>query len=414
MIDVRAALRLPDFRKLLMASAFTTLAGGALIVVIRYQIYELTDDPQYLGWLGLVQAVPALTLALFGGHFADRTDRRRIILCTLAAAVVCAAAFAALSFYSGTISLLSIYSIVFLFGVARGFADPAVSAFEAQIVPREMYVGAAAIQGSVWLSCAIVGPALGGFAYEYLGASVTYELIAVLFAMAVLTVWRVAPRPVPTVAAHESVARSIAEGVKYVFRDQVLVGSMALDLFAVLFGGMIAMLPVFAKDILKVNAAHLGIMTAAPSAGALLVMIWSTRHPPVKHAGRNLMLCVAAFGVSTIVFALSTNYWLSLAALAASGAFDGVSIVIRKSIMRIMSPEHLRGRISAVSSIFIGASNEVGEFESGMAAKLLGTVPSVWLGGVVTLGVVAVAGVAAPRLRKLNLAAMKTEHAVKP
>jgi MFS family permease len=187
---------------------------------------------------------------------------------------------------------------------------------------------------------------------------------------------------------------------------------MALDLFAVLFGGAIAMLPVFAKDVLGVGAARLGVMNAAPSAGALLVMIWSTRHPPVKHAGRNLMLSVAAFGVSMIVFALSKNFWLSLAALAASGAFDGVSIVIRKSIMRILSPEHLRGRISAVSSIFIGSSNEIGEFESGMAAKLLGTVPSVWIGGVVTLAVVGLAAAVAPRLRRLSLVDLKTEHAV--
>jgi MFS family permease len=412
MTDFRAALRVPDLRKLLAASAFTTLASGALVVVIRYQVYELTSDPQYLGWLGLVQAIPAITLALVGGHIADRTDRRKIILVTLGAAVVCATAFATMSFYSVAAGLLPIYSIVFLFGIARGFADPAVNAFESQVVPRELYVGAAAIQASVWLGCAIVGPALGGIAYEYIGATSTYGMIAMLFAMAFLAVLQIPPRPAPVSKSDESVVRSIALGVRYVFRDQVLVGSMALDLFAVLFGGAIAMLPVFAKDVLGVGAARLGVMNAAPSAGALLVMIWSTRHPPVKHAGRNLMLSVAAFGVSMIVFALSKNFWLSLAALAASGAFDGVSIVIRKSIMRILSPEHLRGRISAVSSIFIGSSNEIGEFESGMAAKLLGTVPSVWIGGVVTLAVVGLAAAVAPRLRRLSLVDLKTEHAV--
>jgi MFS family permease len=207
----------------------------------------------------------------------------------------------------------------------------------------------------------------------------------------------------PKRAAGESVFRSIALGVRYVFGDQILVGSMALDLFAVLFGGAIALLPAFAKDILHVGAGRFGLLNAAPSVGALVVMLWSTRHPPIKHAGRNLLLSVAGFGVSMIAFALSTNFWLSLAALAASGGFDGVSMVIRKSILRIMSPDHLRGRIAAVSSIFIGSSNEIGAFESGVAAKLLGTVRSVWLGGVVTLIVVAATAAVAPRLRRIDL-----------
>jgi MFS family permease len=213
--------------------------------------------------------------------------------------------------------------------------------------------------------------------------------------------------PVPPAKETESIFRSIAIGVRYVFGDQVLVGSMALDLFAVLFGGAIALLPVFAKDIVKVGPVGLGALNAAPSVGSLVVMIWSTRYPPVRDAGLNLLLSVTAFGVSMIVFAFSENFWLSLVALALSGAFDGISMVIRKAILRVMSPEQMRGRVSAVNSIFIGASNEVGAFESGVAAKLLGTVPSVWIGGVVTLVVVVGAAVLAPRLRTLNLMAAK-------
>jgi MFS family permease len=413
MTVARAALRLPDFRNLLAASAFTTLASRALAVVIGYQVYKLSGDPLSLGWLGLVEAIPALTLALFGGHVADRADRKRIILITLVAATLCAAGLAALAYNSNASGLIPLYAIVFTVGIARGFAEPAMSAFEAQVVPRELYVNAAALQSSVWQGCAIVGPALGGIAYGQLGAALTYELIALLFVCSLLAVLRIGSRPTPAQHAGESIFRSIAIGVRYVFRDQILVGSMALDLFAVLFGGAIAMLPVFAQDVLKVGPEHLGVMTAAPSVGALLVMLWSTRRPPVKRAGRNLILSVAAFGVSMIVFALSTNFWLSLLALAASGAFDGVSMVIRKSILRIMSPDHLRGRISAVSSIFIGSSNEVGAFESGVAASLLGTVRSVWLGGVVTLVVVALAAVAAPRLRRLDLTVELVEHPVK-
>ena len=405
-----AAWQLRDFRSLLAASAFTTLAGRALAAVSGYQIYEISGDPLSLGWLGLVEAIPALSLALFGGHIADRHDQRRIILCTQATAVLCAVALALLSLDPAVFGLAALYAVVFVVGVARGFADPAVGAFEAHVVPRELYVGAAALQSSVWQGCAIVGPALGGIAYDLVGAAATYGMIAVLFALAGFAVWTIRSRPIPERVEGESIVRSIALGVRYVFGDQILVGSMALDLFAVLFGGAIALLPAFAKDVLHVGAAKFGLLNAAPSVGALLVMIWSTRHPPIKHAGRNLLLSVAGFGVSMIVFALSTDFWLSLCALAASGGFDGISMVIRKSILRIMSPDHLRGRIAAVSSIFIGSSNEISAFESGVAAKLLGTVRSVWLGGVVTLAVVAVTAAIAPRLRRIDLSATLEEN----
>jgi MFS family permease len=199
--------------------------------------------------------------------------------------------------------------------------------------------------------------------------------------------------------------RSIAIGVRFVFANQILVGSMALDLFAVLFGGAVALLPVFATEILKIGATGVGLLNAAPAAGGILIMLWSTRHPPIRHAGRNLLLCVAGFGVSIIVFALSENFYLSMFALAASGACDGVSVVIRRAILRLNSPEHMRGRVAAVNMIFISASNELGAFESGIAAAALGTVRSVWLGGVVTLLIAGGAAIFAPKLRRLNLGA---------
>jgi MFS family permease len=211
------------------------------------------------------------------------------------------------------------------------------------------------------------------------------------------------PKPMPPMEEKETMWHSISIGVRYVFHHQVLVGSMALDLFAVLFGGAVALLPIFANDILKVGPSGLGLLAAAPSAGALLSMLWATRHPPVKNAGKILLGVVAGFGVSIILFALSRNLFLSLIALAASGLFDGVSIVIRETTLRLLSPEHLRGRIAAVNWVFIGSSNEIGAFESGMVASLLGTVPTVWLGGVVTLIVVGATALLAPQLRKLNL-----------
>jgi MFS family permease len=407
-MNARAALRLPDFRRLLAASAFVTLAARALFVVIGYQTYALTNDTMALGWLGLVQAIPALSLALLGGHVADRIDRRRIILLTQMMATLGVGVLAFLALDPATLRMPALYAAAFVIGIARGFAEPAVAALEAQVIPREFYVRASAWQGSAWVSCAIVGPALGGFAYDLIGAAGTYALIAALFAAAWLSVFRIARQPKPAAQPRdESVLRSISLGVRFVFTDQVLVGSMALDLFAVLFGGAIAMIPVFVTDILQVpeqrRGMMIGLLNAAPAIGALLVMLWSTRYPPTRHAGRILLICVFGFGLCMIAFAFSENPWLSMFVLGLGGAFDGVSMVIRKSIVRVLTPDHMRGRVSAVSMIFIGSSNEIGEFESGVAAKLIGTVQSVWLGGAITLLVVVITALTAPRLRRLRL-----------
>lgn len=401
--DPYAILRLPEFRFLLAANAFSTLASRSLAVVIGFQVYALTKDTLALGTLGLVEAIPALSLALFGGVVADRFDRRTIVLTTGAVSVLCAVLFALLSARMEASGVAALYGVVFAAGFARGFSEPAASAFEAQVVPRELFASGSAWISSVWQGCSIAGPALAGFAYAAFGAGGTYWVLAVLFSLAWLSMRMIAPKPRPVPVPGESVGRSIALGVRYVFRHQVIVGSMSLDLFAVLFGGAIALLPVFATDILNVGPRGLGLLAAAPAVGALAVMLVATRRPPARHAGRDLILAVAGFGVSMIVFGLSRNFALSLVALVASGMFDGLSMVIRRTILRVMSPEHMRGRIASVSSIFIGSSNEIGAFESGVLATLLGTARSVWLGGVVTLVVVGAVAVLAPKLRALDL-----------
>ena len=401
--DPYAALRLPEVRLLMAAGACTTLASRALAVVIGFQVYQLTKSPLALGELGLVEAIPAVSLALFGGHVADRSDRRAIVLITGAVSVLAALAFALLARGAAHLGVWPLYAVVFVAGVARGFSEPAAAAFEAQVVPRPLYINASAWLSSVGQGCAVAGPAIGGFAYALLGAPATYALIAALFALAWLGVFRIAPKPRPVPVAGESVWRSIALGVRFVFGNQVLVGSMALDLFAVLFGGAIALLPVFAGDILRVGPRGLGLLVSAPSAGALLVMLLATRRPPARRAGRDLLWAVGGFGVCMLAFGLSRNFVLSLAALAASGGFDGLSMVIRRSILRLHSPEAMRGRVAAVSSIFIGSSNEIGAFESGVTATLLGTARSVWLGGVLTLLVVSATALFAPKLRRLSL-----------
>ncbi|MCI0360499.1 MAG: MFS transporter [Planctomycetaceae bacterium] len=293
--------------------------------------------------------------------------------------------------------------MVFVAGIARGFAEPAVSAWEAQIIPPALIMKASAWFSSTWLCCAIAGPVLGGASLAAWGPAATFGCFAALFGLSWISVTRMQTYPVIPPPVGESIWQSIAEGVKYVVRDQVLVGSMALDLFAVLFGGAIAILPVFASDILRVGPIELGFLNAAPNAGALVTMLYATRQPPLRHAGRNLLVAVGGFGIAMIVFALSKNFWLSLAALAVAGICDGVSVVIRRSIVRLLSPKHLRGRIAAVGMVFIGASNELGALESGLAAGWLGTVRSVWAGGLLTLLIVGVTAVRAPLLRRLRL-----------
>jgi MFS family permease len=397
----QSVFELGEFRHLLSSIACSTLAGQALLLVVRFQVYEISKSPLSLGMLGLVEAIPALSLVLLGGHIADRYDRRRILQVTTALLAMCAVVLAAIS--QRGMSLAALYATVFAVGVARSFAAPANSALEAQVVPVHLIVKSATWFATTWLIASVVGPVLGGHAYDHFGPIATYIGIAVLYAMACFGAFQISPKPHEAPREEESIWQSIRAGVAYVAGDEVLLGSMALDLFAVLFGGAIAILPIYAADILHVDTARLGMLTAAPNAGALLTMLIATRYPPVRHAGRNLLLAVVGFGVTMLVFAVSKNFYLSLAVLFLSGVFDGISVVIRKSIVRLMSPNYLRGRIAAVSLIFIGSSNEIGALESGLAAAWLGTVPSVLAGGTLTLVVAGVTAILAPRLRSLRL-----------
>ncbi|GBF06715.1 major facilitator transporter [Deinococcus aerius] len=399
----RAVLQLPEFRAMLLATLCSTLAGRAVALTVAYQLYQLTKNPLTLGLLGLVEAIPALSLALFGGVVADRSDRRRILLTTTTVEVGCALLFAGYALLGAGVGVWPILALVFCLGLARGFSDPALPAFEAQVVPRELLLRASAWQASVWQAAAIAGPALGGVLYAALGARGSYLFAAALFGVALGCVAFIRPKPRPQFVPGEPVWQSIKEGLAFVLRRQVLVGSMALDLFSVLFGGAVALLPVFASDILRVGPTGLGVLVAAPSVGALAVMLYATSRPPGKNAGRTLLGAVAGFGVCMVVFGLSRNLVLSVAALVFAGLFDGISMVVRRATLRLKAPDHLRGRVSAVSSMFIGASNELGAFESGVAASLLGTARSVWLGGLVTLLVVGVTAFLAPELRAMDL-----------
>ncbi|HET7704207.1 MAG TPA: MFS transporter [Candidatus Limnocylindrales bacterium] len=402
MSAARSLLVLREFRALLGARSTNALAMSALVTVVAFQVYAITRDPLALGWLGLVEAVPALSLVLFGGHLADRRDRRTIVVVTSGIVTLCAVALAALS-ASAVLSLGAILVVIFATGIASGFERPALTALEAQVVPRDEAARGVSMLSSVSLAGSIVGPAFGGIAIALVGIPMTYAAIAVLLTISTGCLALIGRKPMPEPIAGEPILTSLLGGVRYVRRTPVLLGSMALDLFAVFFGGAIALLPIFAADILHVGPIGLGVLRTAPSLGALLVMLAATRRPPGRSAGRTLLVAVAGFGVSMIVFGASTTFAVSLIALFFAGVTDGVSMIIRNTILRVMSPERIRGRVASVNWVFIGASNELGAFESGVAARLFGTVPSVIGGGLLTLAVVAVTAVLVPALRHLDL-----------
>jgi MFS family permease len=385
------------------ARALAALGMTAVATTVAFQTYEVTGDPLALGILGLVEAIPALGLMLLGGHVADRRDRRSVVLSTGLMLVVGATALAVMSGMGDGISFAGILAVIFLIGVASAFERPALMAFETQVIPVEHASRGASLTGGAWTAAGIAGPAFGGLSIAFVGIPLTYLAIAGLLAVSVLLITRIGRKPMARPAVSEGFVRSLAGGVGYVARHQVLLSSMALDLFAVFFGGAMAMLPIYASDILGVGPVGLGVLRTMPSAGALLAMGMTTRFQPRRHAGRILLVCVALFGVAMIVFGLSTDFALSVIALFAAGLVDGVSMVIRLVILRVESPEALRGRIAAVNHVFIGGSNELGAFESGVAASVMGVVPSVVFGGVLTLVVVGAVTALAPQLRRLDL-----------
>ena len=400
--DGRSLIASREFRALLGARLTNSLAMSAFAIVVAYQTYDITRDPLALGWLGLVEAIPALSLVIFGGHVADLRDRRSIVIVTSAVATLSAVAFAALS-ATGTLGLIGILAVIFVTGIASGFERPALSAFEAQVIPRSQAIRGVSFSSSVSQSGSIIGPALGGLAIALIGLPSTYVMIAVLLGISTGCLALISRKSAPERIVGEPFRKSLFGGIRYVIATPALLGATALDLFAVFFGGAIALLPLFASDILHVDSVGLGVLRTAPSVGALAVMLVATRRPPSRHAGRTLLLCVAGFGLSMIVFGLSTTFLLSLAALFVSGVTDGISMVIRMTIVRVLSPDRIRGRVASVNWVFIGASNELGAFESGVAARLFGAAPAVVGGAVLTLGVVGLVALTVPSLRHLDL-----------
>jgi MFS family permease len=398
--DAYAALRFPEYRAYLVAMGAVNVATQIQSAVLGWQVYAITGDALALGLVGLSEALPFLALTLVGGWAADRADRRGLALAALLFVAASGAALLALSLRGGGV-VLPFYLAQAVAGAGRAFFRPATTALGAEIVPREHYRNAATWRSSIWHSAMVVGPALGGGLIALGGPRLAYAVVIALSAVGFVGLRVIAPRPRPAVARSHIVAE-LTDGVRFVFGQPLLLGAMSLDLFAVLFGGATALLPVYAKDVLHVDEVGFGFLRAAPALGSVLMSFALARTGPFKRAGAALLWCVGFFGLCWIAFAVSTWYPLSLALLALSGAFDSVSVVLRSTLVQLHTPTERMGRVAAVNSFFIGSSNELGAFESGVAARLLGTVPSVLFGGTMTLLTVALVAWRAPALRRLR------------
>jgi MFS family permease len=409
--DAYAVLRLRDFRLFISYRFFITVAIQMQSLIVGWQMYELTRDPLALGLIGLAEAIPFMAVALYSGHVADRYNRKQIIawfsflflLGTIFLLVLSRAELLA----SLSMGLLPIYLVVALTGIVRAFLYPSAVALMAQLVPRHLYTNSSTWNSTVWHVAAISGPAIGGLVYGFFNVHVAY-LTVILFVVIALTLLLFVKRtPAPQDQPDEKILQRLVSGLRFVFRNQVLLGTMSLDMFAVLFGGAVAMLPIFAGEILFVGPQGLGFLRAAPMAGAVIMSFILAYRPPAERAGKWLLVAVAGFGISIILFAVSRNFYLSLFLLLLSGLFDNISVIIRATALQLITPDEMRGRVAAVNSIFIGSSNELGSFESGVAARLMGLVPSVVFGGSMTLVIVGIIARKAPLLRRLNLRALK-------
>lgn len=400
-------LQIPDFRLYLLSRFLIMLSIQVQSVAVGWQVYQLTKDPLSLGFIGLVEAIPSIIVSLYAGHLADNANRKTIAVTCLVIFFACSISLLLFTFenFKSLIGfdIYHIYAVIFISGIARGFMSPASFGLSSQIVPRELYQ-----YSSLWSSTAfqiglVAGPALGGLIYGFVGATATYATDCILVVLALVSVLMITRQTTPKSTEDQSIFESISEGLKFVFSNQIILGSLSLDLFAVLFGGAVALLPIFADEILHVGPKGLGILRTAPAVGALLMSWLVAKRKSQGNDGFELLLSVAGFGICTILFGISKNFYFSVLMLALTGMFDNVSVIIRSTIIQIMTPDSMRGRVSAVNSIFIGSSNEIGSFESGVAAKLLGLVPSVIFGGSMTIFVVIVTALKADKLRKLNL-----------
>lgn len=414
--DPYAALRFKEFNIFLLVRFALVFGWSMQFVVIEWQVYSLTNNELSLGIIGLCEFLPAFFLAPFAGHIVDRKEKRNLF-------TICIALFSLISFglfwltsmqieanWSTNSILVGIYSLVFFGGVLRAFFGPTIFSLIALIVPKSAYPNAATWSSSTWKGAAVFGALCGGFLIAWIGVHYTLGIIFGLVMLALVLVFQIGKKPILNKATNESMKESLISGIKFVFKDKVILGALTLDMVAVLFGGAVAIFAVFAKDVLDAGPKGFGVLNAALSSGSIITMVTTTYIPITKNTGKKLLVAVFGFGVFMIVFGASKLLWLSVIALFCSGVFDGISMVVRQTILQLKTPDHMRGRVGAVNSMFVGSSNELGAVESGIAARIFGAPLAVVLGGSVTLLTVIIISLKNRPLRELDLQQDVEEH----
>jgi len=407
--DPYAALKFKEFNFFLIIRFLLVLGWSMQFIIIEWEVYNLTKDPLSLGLIGLVEIIPAISMALFAGHIVDQNEKKKLLVYAIIAFLLVSFGFFIItsdyiySNYSSKNILIGIYALVFLGGFVRAFFGPIIFSLVALIVTKKVYPNAASWSSSTWQLAAVFGPALAGFSIALIGvnASMGFVLISVFIALG-LTFF-ISKKPILNPKIGEPIFDSLKEGLSFVFKTKAILVAITLDMVAVLFGGAIALLPIYAQDILNVGSQGFGMLRAAPAVGALIIMFTSAYIPVTKNAGKKLLFAIFCFGISIIIFGISSIFLISLFALFVYGLADGISMIIRQTILQLKTPNEVRGRVASVNSIFVGSSNELGAFESGLTAKLMGTVPAVVFGGIMTILSVAFTNIKFPDFKKLDL-----------
>lgn len=403
-----SSLRHDEFRKYIITRFLFIMVLTMQATLISWKVFAITKDPFSIGLIGLVEFIPAVIMAFYSGYIIDRSDRKKLFHLSVMANLLLTILFTyitsahAESLFSQSIILVSIYGIAFCTGIARAFSGPSSFALVSSLVHKHEIPNAITWHSGSWQIAAVCGPAIGGLLYASFGITFTFMLMTLLLVIAVIIFFFISPKPAPPVTSKESMFKSIKEGFNFVWKTKEILGVLSLDLFAVFFGGATAMLPYFSDVILKTGPQGLGWLRAAPGMGAIVVMLFINFIPLKQRQGKTMIACVAGFGVSIILFGLSDIFWVSAFALFMSGLLDGISILVRSTVLQLKTPEEMKGRVSSLNSIFIMSSNELGSFESGMMSRLIGVIPSVVFGGSMTIGIAAFTWFRIPDVKKIT------------
>ena len=409
-LDPYAALRFKEFNIFLILRFILVFGWSMQFIIIEWEVYNLTKDPLSLGLIGLCEVIPAISMALFAGHIVDQKEKKKLFVYAVSAFLLVSFGYYfitspfAYSNYTDDKILIGIYILVFLGGFIRSFFGPIIFSLIALMVPKKIYPNAATWSSSTWQLAVVIGPAFAGFSIAWIGVHTSMGIVLTSIIVAlILSIFFIKTKPILNPKIGEPIIKSLKAGISFVYNSKAILVAITLDMVAVLFGGAIALLPIYAQDILQVGSQGFGILRAAPAVGSVIIMFISAHIPLTRNAGKKLLFAIFGFGLSIIAFGISSIFWVSVLALFMYGVTDGISMIIRQTILQLKTPDEYRGRVASVNSIFIGSSNELGAFESGFTAKIMGTIPAVVFGGVMTILTVGFTAFKFPSFTKLDL-----------